>query len=171
MYHTSTTCDVRTTHRYHTHTYYNNYTANLIYIWTVGLHSCLIQTTLRKLYTRWKGTWRIGRAPDCLVSHACVPDSSPANPVWGFQRNILVSPLSMWLSDHVIGGLKNNILNIMTAQKLPNSSTQCWVDVAAPSATLAQHQPNIESRATRCALLHEHHYTRPYIAVWHEYIH
>ena len=28
-----------------------------------------------------KGTWRSGRAPDCLDSHACVPGSNPAHPV------------------------------------------------------------------------------------------
>ena len=27
-----------------------------------------------------KGTWRIGRPPDCLASHACVPGSNPADP-------------------------------------------------------------------------------------------
>ena len=28
----------------------------------------------------------MARAPDCLASHACVPDSNPAIPVWGFPR-------------------------------------------------------------------------------------
>ena len=28
-----------------------------------------------------KGTWRFGRAPDCLTSHACVRGSSSAKPV------------------------------------------------------------------------------------------
>ena len=26
------------------------------------------------------GTWRIGRTPDCFVSHAYVPGSNPADP-------------------------------------------------------------------------------------------
>ena len=47
----------------------------------------------------------MARAPDCLASHAYDPGSNPADPVWGFQRNILISPFSMWLSDHVNGGL------------------------------------------------------------------
>ena len=37
-----------------------------------------------------KGTWRIGTAPDCRASYACVPGSNPAD-----QRNILVSPFLM----------------------------------------------------------------------------
>ena len=39
----------------------------------------------------WKGIGAMVRAPDCLTSHACVPGSNPADPVWGFQRNLLVS--------------------------------------------------------------------------------
>ena len=35
------------------------------------------------------------RAPDHFVSYACVPGSNPANPAWGFQRNIIVSPFSL----------------------------------------------------------------------------
>ena len=45
------------------------------------------------------------RAPDCLASHVCIPVSNPAVLVWGFQRSNIVSPFSMWLGDHVIGGL------------------------------------------------------------------
>ena len=41
-----------------------------------------------------KRTYRIGRTPDCLASHACVPDSNPADPARGFLRNNHVSPLS-----------------------------------------------------------------------------
>ena len=44
-----------------------------------------------------KGSWRIGRVPDC--SHAGVPGSSPANPAWVFRR------LSMLVGDRVNGGL------------------------------------------------------------------
>ena len=51
-----------------------------------------------------KGTCRFGRAPDCLAS-CCVPASNPADPAWVFQRNILVSPFSVWLEDSVNGGL------------------------------------------------------------------
>ena len=29
-----------------------------------------------------KGAWRIGRAPDCIASHVCVPGLDPADPVW-----------------------------------------------------------------------------------------
>ena len=39
------------------------------------------------------------------VVHACIPGSNPADHVWSFQRNILVSPLSMVLHNHVNGGL------------------------------------------------------------------
>ena len=45
--------------------------------------------------TEINGVRRIGRTPDCLASQACIPGSNPADPVWGFQRNILVSPFSM----------------------------------------------------------------------------
>ena len=45
------------------------------------------------------------RAPDCLACHACVPGSSPAVTVWGFERNIILSPFTMWLGDHDNGGL------------------------------------------------------------------
>ena len=48
-----------------------------------------------------QGEWRIGRAPDCLVGHACFPGSNPADPVWVFQRNIHVSPLSILLGNQV----------------------------------------------------------------------
>ena len=48
-----------------------------------------------------KGTWRLGGAPDCLASHACVPVSNPADPEW---VNLIVSPSLMWLGDHVNGG-------------------------------------------------------------------
>ena len=62
--------------------------------------------------TEWgKGAWRIGRAPDCLASHACIPGSSPADPAWVFQRNIRVYPFSMWLGDHVNGCLVELNLN------------------------------------------------------------
>ena len=51
----------------------------------------------RNTYAWWRdvcflerGTWRIGRAPGCLASHACVPGSSPADIAQGFQRNIFV---------------------------------------------------------------------------------
>ena len=47
----------------------------------------------------------MARAPDCLTSHACVPGSNPAVPMWGFQKNNIVSPLSMLLGDHFNGGL------------------------------------------------------------------
>ena len=30
-----------------------------------------------------------------LASHACIPVSKPAFPVWGLQRNSIVSPFSM----------------------------------------------------------------------------
>ena len=42
-----------------------------------------------------EGAWRIGRAPDCLVSHVCVPGSNPPDPTWVFQMNIIVSPFSV----------------------------------------------------------------------------
>ena len=42
--------------------------------------------------------WHIGRAPGChTCSQPFVPGSNPADPAWGFQRIILVSPFSMWL--------------------------------------------------------------------------
>ena len=47
----------------------------------------------------------MARAPDCLASHACVPGSNPAVLTWGFQLNIIVSPFSISLGDHVNGGL------------------------------------------------------------------
>ena len=59
---------------------------------------------------KWASVERGGvvhSAPDCHCSHACVPGSSPADPTWVFQKKILVSPPppSMWLGDHVNGGL------------------------------------------------------------------
>ena len=51
-----------------------------------------------------RGKWRIGRAPDCHAIHACILGSNPAHPAWVIQRNILISPLSMWPGDHVNGG-------------------------------------------------------------------
>ena len=54
---------------------------------------------------REKGTWRIGRAPDYLANHACVPGSNQLILRVFFQRNIPVSSFSMWLGDHVNGGL------------------------------------------------------------------
>ena len=39
----------------------------------------------------------MARAPDRLASHACVPGSNPTVPVYGFQRNNIVSPFSMGL--------------------------------------------------------------------------
>ena len=53
---------------------------------------------------RGRAQW-LHRAPDCLASHACVPVSNPIVPVWGFLRSSIVSPFSMWLGDHVNGGL------------------------------------------------------------------
>ena len=29
-----------------------------------------------------KGVWHIGSAPDCLISHACIAGSNPADPTW-----------------------------------------------------------------------------------------
>ena len=46
----------------------------------------------------------MARAPDCIASHACLPGSNPAVPLWGFQRNIIVSPFSMLLGDYVNSG-------------------------------------------------------------------
>ena len=52
-----------------------------------------------------------GRAPDCLRgSHSCVPGSNSANLAWVFQRHVLVCSFSMWLGDHVNGGLVDLIL-------------------------------------------------------------
>ena len=47
----------------------------------------------------------MARAPDYLASHVCVPASIPAVPVQDLQKNSIVSPFSMWLDDHVNGGL------------------------------------------------------------------
>ena len=40
-----------------------------------------------------------------VANHAGIPGSSPADPTWVFHKNIIVSPLSMWLGDHVNDGL------------------------------------------------------------------
>ena len=52
-----------------------------------------------------EGDVAMTRGPYCLASHTCVPVSSPAVPLWGFQRNSIVSPFSMWQGDQVNGGL------------------------------------------------------------------
>ena len=39
--------------------------------------------------------WRIGKAPGRLVRHACVSGSNTTGPALSFQRNILVSSLSV----------------------------------------------------------------------------
>ena len=46
-----------------------------------------------KVYN-WKrrGRGAMARAPDFLASYACVPGSSHARPMWGFQRNSIVLP-------------------------------------------------------------------------------
>ena len=43
-----------------------------------------------------RGRGAMARASDCLASHACVPVSNPAVPMWGFQRNNIVSPFLLW---------------------------------------------------------------------------
>ena len=52
--------------------------------WKFDVNVLVLKTPLLRV-----GVWRIGRAPDCLVSH--VPGSKPTD--WVFQRNIIVSPL------------------------------------------------------------------------------
>ena len=52
-----------------------------------------IITIQSKLYS-WRERDAMARAPDCLANHTCVPGSSPAVSVWGFQRNRIVSPFS-----------------------------------------------------------------------------
>ena len=72
-----------------------------------------------------KGTWRNGRAPDCLTTHACVPGLNTADHEWGFQRNILVSPFSMWLEDHVSGGLVKIRLRPVYRQLIKKKDYTC----------------------------------------------
>ena len=71
------------------------------------------------------------RAPDSLASHACVPVSNTAVPVWGFQKNSIVSPFSIGLGDHVNGGLielrlrpvyRRNFFAQGPAMRAPNTS-------------------------------------------------
>ena len=38
-----------------------------------------------------ENSYREGRPPDCLVSHAGVPGSKPVDPTWVIQINIIVS--------------------------------------------------------------------------------
>ena len=42
-----------------------------------------------------RGRGAMGRAPDCLASHACVHGSKLTDPVPGFQKNIIFPPFSM----------------------------------------------------------------------------
>ena len=49
--------------------------------------------------------WRIGRASDCLVSHACVPGSNPVDHTRVSIKNVILSPLSIRLDDHGNGAL------------------------------------------------------------------
>ena len=46
----------------------------------------IIEVTRMPFERRGRGA--MGRTPDCLASNASVPDSIPADHVWGFQRNI-----------------------------------------------------------------------------------
>ena len=38
-----------------------------------------------EILAKRRGRGTMARAPDCLASHACVPVSNPADPMWGFQ--------------------------------------------------------------------------------------
>ena len=49
--------------------------------------------------------WRFSRAPDCIASHICVPGSNPA-------EISLFLPFSVWLGDHVNGGLVETQLQV-----------------------------------------------------------
>ena len=63
-----------------------------------------LESTTANMAAWIRGHGAMGRAPDCLACHACVPGSNPADLVWIFQKNLLVSSFSMWLGDHVDGG-------------------------------------------------------------------
>ena len=66
---------------------------------------CYINCNIINKGVQRSGRGAMARAPDCLASHACVQGSIPAVRVWGFQRNIIVSPSAMCPGDHVDGGL------------------------------------------------------------------
>ena len=42
--------------------------------------------TLKKLKIMKRGRGAMAGAPDCLASHACVPGSNPAVPVWEAEK-------------------------------------------------------------------------------------
>ena len=43
---------------------------------------------------RRRANYRDSRERDCIASHVCIPGSNLADPAWGFQVNILISPFS-----------------------------------------------------------------------------
>ena len=51
-----------------------------------------IDNSIENVSREARGRGAMARAPDCLASHASVPVSNPAVPVWGFQRNNIFSP-------------------------------------------------------------------------------
>ena len=62
--------------------------------------------------------WRFGRVPDYLASQYMHPGFKPADPVWDFQRNILVSPFSMSLGNPTNDGLLELRLKPVYTQSL-----------------------------------------------------
>ena len=72
-----------------------------------------------------RGTWRIDWVPGCLISHPYDQCSNPADSTWGLQGNIIVSPLSMWVGDHVNGGLVETSVSTITLTSLSSSIAVC----------------------------------------------
>ena len=91
-----------------------------------------VQTTVVH-YLSPRGHGAMARAPDCLASHACVPGLYPAVLMWGFQRNRIVSPFSMWLGDHVNGGL------LVELRLRPVYRRQLYAGYAGPCAARSSH--------------------------------
>ena len=53
-----------------------------------GLEVKCLRLSIAEKSNKENEMWRIGRLPDRLASHACVPGSNSADPAWGFQRAI-----------------------------------------------------------------------------------
>ena len=79
-----------------------------------------------------RGTWRIGRAHNCLASHACVRGSSFADPTWGLvnfaQDHALRAPSPSMQSD-IWSGLfvwaNSRLVGVITGEERRNILFLC----------------------------------------------
>ena len=77
---------------------------NVIQLFILNLSISIWTTTKKEVAPKLFGSTLVQRLTASSFSHAGVPGLSPADPIWVFETNIIVSPLPMCLGDHVNGG-------------------------------------------------------------------